>query len=122
MKDMRIIPNESGDVTFELLGGEEDTGLMLLQRLYVLMLSQSDGTYRYGTDGALLQLLEGGNNPPAGVLNALLSVACANALNALDEADRVRISSFKGSATDSGILCTLELMSGTVLEGVLING
>ena len=38
-KDMQIVPAKSGEITLNLLGKSEDSGLMLLQRLYVLMLS-----------------------------------------------------------------------------------
>ena len=33
MKDVRIIPDVSGPVTFKIEGQSEDTGLLLLQRL-----------------------------------------------------------------------------------------
>ena len=119
-KDMQIVPAKSGEITLDLLGNSEDSGLMLLQRLYVLMLSDLSSDYRGGSFGnALLAFLEGGNTPPDGVLTSMLSVACAAALLGLDADDRSLVSSFSASAVDGAIQATLKLADGTTLTGTL---
>ena len=73
MKDLLIIPNTPGTVTFEVRGKSEDSGLLLLQRLYVLLFSGSSEDYR--TEGGNLSgFLEGVNIPDIGSFNALLAV------------------------------------------------
>jgi len=122
-KDLQILPDAQGEIAFSLLGASEDTGLMLLQRLYMLMLSDMDEGYRTGAQGySLLAFLEGGNMPEDGVLDAMLSITCALALKALDPEDRERVSSFTAKALDGGIHCTLKLADGTTVGGELKNG
>jgi len=119
-KDIRIIPQTSGEVIFSVYGTSEDTGLMLLQRLYILLLSdQSDG-YRGGSDSySLLRFTEGGNIPPDAVLDSILNICCALALRALDDSDRELIQSFYGSSEEGKITCTLTLKDGTTISGAL---
>lgn len=48
-KDILMIPDQSGDVSFSVVGEQADTGLALLQRLYVIILSDNSEAYRGGT-------------------------------------------------------------------------
>jgi hypothetical protein len=119
---MMIVPDGPGDVTFEVRGRSEDTGLMLLQRLYVLMFSVSGSEYRGGRPGTdLLALMEGANTPPDVVMNQLLALCRSAALSALDRVDRERIASFSCVSSDGIILATLTLTDGTTVKGVLDN-
>lgn len=122
MKDLKIISDESGAVDFSVLGKSEDTGLMLLQRLYVLLLSDQTTQYRGGNGYTLLNFLEGGNIPNDGTLNSMLAISCSNAVNMLDEADRSNIASFSGQSTDGNVILTLTLADGTTVKGAINNG
>lgn len=123
MTDLRIIPDKSGDVCFDTIYGAcKDSGLMLLQRLYILLLSDPRSSYRENLDGhTLLSFLEGGNYPMDAIMNSMLAICCANAVNSLDAEDSALVSSFTGVCTDGIITCTLTLQDGTTIEGVL-NG
>ena len=85
--DLKIIPDQSGNVEFgapanlsfpgSLPVASPDTGLMLLQRLYIIMFSEPGTAYRKDTGGmSLLQFLDGANTPPAGVMNSIMSIVC----------------------------------------------
>lgn len=121
MRDLRIINDKSGPVVFQVYDSKDDSGLMLLQRLYVLLLSDQTGAYRQGDGYTLLSFLEGGNTPPDGVMNSILAISCATALNMLDEEDRSHINSFTGNCEDGLITCTLTLTDGTTIQGTLAN-
>lgn len=118
MKDIRLIPEDSGEVSFTVEGTSDDTGLLLLQRLYVLLLTDTSEAYRGGEEGySLLQFIYGGNIPSAGVLDAMLAISCASALKLLDPEDRELITSFKGESINGEVICTLELTDGTTIKG-----
>ena len=124
LKDIRIIPTESGDVDFNIYKDKgEDSGLMLLQRLYVLLFNRSSEEYVEGAmSGGLLDLLDGVNTPPDGLVNSILSVACAVAVRSLDESDAKAVDSFTGSCVDGVVTVTLQLQDGTTLTGVINDG
>ena len=121
-KDIKMIPDVSGLVTFAITGDSEDIGLMLLQRLYVMLLSDPQTGYRDSDGGhTLLKFLDGGNIPVDSIMNTYLALGCATALSMLDETDRRLIRSFTGDCTDGKIVCTLVLNDGTTIQGQL-NG
>lgn len=120
-KDILMIPDQSGDVSFSVVGEQADTGLALLQRLYVIILSDNSEAYRGGTGFSLLQFAEGANTPPDSVLNSMLAIACANARNQLDAEDARHVLSFSGTALNSNITFVLELTDGTTVKGILTN-
>lgn len=122
MKDLKIISDDSGAVDFSVLGKSEDTGLMLLQRLYILLLSDTTTQYRGGTGYTLLNFLEGGNIPNDGTMNSMLAISCSNAVNMLDDEDRTNIASFSGQSTDGNVVLTLTLADGTTVKGAINNG
>ena len=121
MKDLRIISDKSGDPGFIIYDAIEDSGLLLLQRLYVLLLSDTGEAYRGEGGSTLLRFLDGGNRPTDDIMNSLLAINCANALNMLTPEDRNNISSFTGLCTDGDIVCTLVLRDGTTIKGQLTN-
>ena len=119
-KDLRIIPDEAGTVVFDVHGKQEDTGLALLQRLYILLLSDLSTEYRgSASDYSILQFIEGSNRATDEALNALLAISCANAIAALDEEDRDNISAFSGVGEGENIVLTLTLKDGTTISGVI---
>ena len=122
MKDLKIISDDSGAVDFSVFGKSEDTGLMLLQRLYILLLSDTTTQYRGGTGYTLLNFLEGGNIPNDGTMNSMLAISCSNAVNMLDDEDRANIASFSGQSTDGNVVLTLTLADGTTVKGAINNG
>lgn len=119
-KDLQIIPAESVEsVDFRILGSRQDDPVMLLQRLYVLLFSNSGTGYRDGDGtGALLDYMAGGNTPEKQELDSLLVLACAEALDRLDQEDRDIIESFTGEASEDGVSIQLELVltDGTVIR------
>jgi hypothetical protein len=118
--DVQIIPAEDGQVPFNVLGKSDDTGLMLLQRLYLMMLADQDSSYRsMDTAYSLLRFLEGANQPEDGVMNSILAVCCTVALSMLDESDRELISTFTGISENGVITCTLVLTDGTAVAGAI---
>ena len=122
MFDMCIIPSTSGFVNFELYGGSDDTGLMLLQRLYVMLLSDPQTGYRNSDGGqTLLKFLDGGNIPVDSIMDTYLALGCATAVSMLEESDRKLIKSFTGKVVNGVITCTLVLQDGTTIQGQL-NG
>lgn len=124
MKDLQIIPSEAGTVEFYPRGESEDTGLMLMQRLYVLLFSDPNKGYRQGNGGyTLWKFLEGGNIPVKQVFDAALATSCNTALSMLDKSDRDLISSFYGEGySDGSAIFTLKLKDGTTVKGKLTNG
>ena len=116
--DIQILPMKEGEFNFAVLGSEEDSGLMLLQRVFTLLLS--DGLYRdLVANAGLLQFMEGGNYPQDGVMNSLLGLCCANVLQTLDASDRELISTLVGEFIDQKIVCTLTFTDGTTLTGAI---
>lgn len=123
LKDLRMIPDVSGPVRFSIVGEASDTGLMLLQRLYVMLLSDPATGYRSSDGGqTLLRFLDGSNIPADSIMNNALALGCATALSMLDDDDRNAVESFTGLCEDGVITCTLELVDGTTIQGQLNNG
>ena len=121
-KDVLLIPDISGPVTFTIKGDSEDTGLLLLQRLYVMLFTDPNTGYRDSDGGqTLLTLLDGYNTPPDSIMNSYLNIGCATAVSMLDASDKNNIKSFTGTCTDGKIVCTLVLADGTTVKGQL-NG
>jgi len=121
-KDLKMIPDVSGQVVFSITGASQDTGLMLLQRLYVMLLSDPQGPYRDSDGGAtLLRFLEGANIPADSIMNTYLALGCATAVSMLDDIDKQNIESFTGECENGVITCTLVLVDGTTVKGQL-NG
>lgn len=121
-KDICIIPDESGDVIFDITGAATDYGLALLQRLYVLLFTAHNAEYRTGEGASLLAFLDGGNITDDGVVDAVLGIACSDAVNALDQSDRDNVQSFTGTCENGAITCTLTLADGTTVKGTIGNG
>lgn len=121
-KDILIIPAKSDDVIFTVLGAYQDTGLLLLQRLYVLLLSDPRIGFRDSDGGqTLLKFLDGGNIPIDSIMDTYLSLGCKTALSMLDPEDRALITSFTGKSIEGKMYCTLKLKDGTTIQG-LLNG
>lgn len=120
-KDIQIIPNSQGDVHFQIVGSADDSGIMLLQRLYVLLLSSPDG-FRNNGSGNLLGFLEGANTPSDGALTSLIAISCVDALDALDAEDRARVANFTGESINGDLVFTLDFTDGTTLKGSFSNG
>lgn len=117
-KDIQILPYKQGKFNFTVLGTSEDSGLMLLQRVFTLLLA--DGEYRQGAASAnLLKFMAGGNYPADGVMNSLLGVCCADALSSLSSEDRAHITSLVGEWRDRTMTCTLTFRDGTTLTGAI---
>jgi|BioPla2DNA2_1021312.scaffolds.fasta_scaffold03601_6 hypothetical protein len=122
--DLRIVPEESGGVSFEVFSSSEDSKAMLLQRLYSIMLcGASEDGYR-NQPFSLVDMLDGANMPSVGHLDSLIALACATAIAQLDNEDKDMIDSFVGkyNIATGGIECTLRLKDGAVIKGTIGNG
>lgn len=119
MNDLRIITPSSGDVTFGVYGKEADDGLMLLQRLYILLFSTHENSYRGTTNYTLLNFIEGGNTPDDSTLNAILTICCSDAVNCLSPEDRDKVGSFSATSINGNIQCNLVLADGTTVKGMI---
>lgn len=120
-EDVQIIPMSTGQFEFKVYGKSADTGLMLLQRLYMMLLCDQDSPYRVQniSSYSLLGFLEGANKPTDGVMNSILAVCCSTAVYMLDKADSTLIDSFTGVSVDGAVTCTLVLKDGTTVSGAL---
>ena len=123
LKDLLMIPRTEGVVNFDITGSEPDTGLLLLQRLYVMLLSDPQIGYRNSDGGqTLLKFLDGGNIPVDSIMDTYLAQSCSTAISMLDESDQANIESFTGVCENGIITCTLVLTDGTTIQGQLNNG
>lgn len=121
-KDLLMIPDKTGEVNFTVIGASSDTGLLLLQRLYVMLLSDPRTGFRNSDGGqTLLKFLDGGNIPVDSIMDTYLALGCQTAISMLDAEDRKLIKSFTGQTVDGKMFCTLELKDGTTIQG-LLNG
>ena len=94
-KDVLMIPEVSGPVNFNITGDSDDTGLLLLQRLYVMLLSEPQTGFRDSDGGqTLLKFLDGGNIPVDSIMDTYLALGCLTAVSMLDESDKKLIQSF----------------------------
>lgn len=119
-RDIQIIPDTSGTFVPDILGSSQDTGLMLLQRLWVMLFADHGSAYRGGRQSVeLLSFLDGGNIPSDAVLNALLVPAAAAAVASLEDEDRALIDSFVCTGASGDIVGTLRLKDGTTINGKL---
>ena len=85
-EDLLMIPDQSGPVNFDITGSSDDTGLLLLQRLYVMLLSDPQTGYRDSDGGqTLLRFLDGANIPADSLMDTYLALGCATAVSMLDE-------------------------------------
>jgi len=121
-KDILMIPDKPGEVNFSIITSSEDTGLLLLQRLYTMLLSDPRTGFRNSDGGqTLLKFLDGSNIPVDSIMDTYLALGCQTALSMLDDEDRRLISSFTGKTVDGKMYCTLKLTDGTTIQG-LLNG
>ena len=119
VKDMQIIPLEDGDVEFSVLGKISDESVILLQRVYVLLLSDTSDLYRTGAGTTLMQSIVGANITSVDSMDALLAVSCNKVLAALDSADRARIRSLSAVWQNSSAQVTVVFSDGNKIQGVL---
>ena len=118
-EDIQILPVKDGEFVFTVLGKSDDTGFMLLQRVFTLLLTTNDA-YRPSTASTtLLKFLEGANYPPDGVMDSVIAVCCSQVLSQLDDSDRARIASLTGMFVEKKIQCTLTFTDGTKLTGAI---
>lgn len=121
MKDLQIVPADTGDVSFEIRGVTTDEGIQILQQLYIMLFSSTEsGSFRESA-GDLSVLLSGMNIPATGIVDSILAIACRDAVSALDYEDRIKIYSLQGTYTGESIILTLTLANGVTIRGVLKN-
>jgi len=121
MKDLLVIPEESGTVELEVRGRREDSKLMLLQRLYVLLFTGPSEPFRK-SGGGLSGFLAGANMPDIDAFNALLAICASSAVGSLDTEDREQVSAFSVIYDGETINCSLKFKDGTIINGNMGNG
>lgn len=120
-QDICILSDRSGSTFSGSAERAVDCGLLLLQRLCTLMLTDLSTTYRNSSQTSvdLLAFLEGGNVPTDSSLLTNLALAKSAAYNALDAADKRYISDIELSVNSGELFVTLTLKDGTTVKGKL---
>ena len=119
VKDIQIIPLTDGDVDFSVKGKASDESVILLQRIYILLLSSTGDLYRTGAGTSLRSALVGANVTSVDSMDALLAVSCNKVLAALDTADRSKIGTLSAVWQGNGALVTVAFADGHKIQGVL---
>lgn len=119
MRDIQFIQPKT-EIIFPVIKGKTTIdGLLLYQKILVLMLSPVNGLYRESAGTSLTQLLQGANTPANDVLLAIGTNACSTARNCLDVQDVQLIDSLSASAQDGRLSITLTLIDGQTYTGTL---
>ena len=120
-RDLCIIPDDDGAVNFDLVDAQQDSGLLLLQRIWTLLLTRG-GSMRDGSSVSVLQFLDGSNWPSDDAMDSLLIILQNDVLRALDPEDRGHIDNLNIYASSGTVVCELRLTDGTTISGTLGNG
>lgn len=119
MKDIQFTLPKTMQITPNIQGKTSVQGLMVYQKLMILILSPASGLYRQEAGTTLTELLEGANTPSDEILLALGTSACLAAKNLLDIEDADRIKNVTAQAQNGSLSITLQLQDGEIYTGVL---
>lgn len=119
MKDMQFTQPKTMLIQPHVLGVASVQGLILYQKILVLMLSSSSSSYRENAGTQLIDLLSGSNTPSDQLLTSLGSNACAQARSLLDSQDIDKMDSLTASASNGVLSITLRLKDGQTYTGEL---
>lgn len=119
MKDICFTQAKTTAVQPKILGKSSIQGLLLYQKILVLLLSDSSSLYREDSGAGLISLLKGSNTPADQLLQALGSIACAQVKGLLDPSDVEKLKDLTASAQNGSLYITLELESGQTYTGAL---
>ena len=119
MKDLQFVQPKTMKITPTILGKTTIEGLLLYQKILVLILSPISGLYRESAGTTLTELLQGANTPPDDVLLALGTTACATVKGLLAPEDNQIVDSLSASAQNGSLIVTLVLEDGQTYTGAL---
>ena len=120
--DLKLMTDEEGVVEFSVRGKCTDDDLALLQRVYVLRLSDRNGDTYLPAGDNLLDRLGSSNIPSTVAMQSMLATACANVKAALDQEDSDRISDIytdvvASSGDTVSVQLTIEFIDGMTISG-----
>ena len=119
MRDFQILPVQTTILQPKVLGKTSTQGLLLYQKILLLILSSSKGAYREQAGCDLVSLLQGGNTPEDAILQSIGLLACSTVKGLLDFQDAQKIESLTAQAQDGQLYITLTLISGQTYTGSL---
>lgn len=119
MKDIQFIIPQTSIINAAIVGKTYTEGLILYQKVLVLILSSSLSMYRSKSGTKLIDLLQGSNTPPDNILQMLGTSACGQLMTCLDSSDIDKIQSLTASANNGKLNIILTLINGQSYEGFL---
>lgn len=119
MKDICFTQAKTMLVQPHILGKSSIQGLLLYQKILILILSDDSNTYRSDSGVGLIKLLKGANTPADQMLQSLGNIACAQVKSLLDAQDIQKLKSLTADASNGSLYITLELESGQTYTGAL---
>lgn len=119
MRDVCFTKPETCIIQPQILGKSSVQGLLLYQKIIVLLLSSQKGLYREQAGTNLVDLLGGANTPADVVLTSLGTIACNQIRAQLDSSDAQKIESLTADAKDGHLSITLVLDQNESYTGVL---
>lgn len=119
MKDIQFIKPQTTQINPYILGKTSTYGLILYQKILVLLLSSSSDLYRQREGTTLLDILDGSNTPSDQLLQVIGSSACGQLITYLDSSDTDLIQSLTADANMGRLSIILTLKTGQSYEGFL---
>lgn len=119
MRDICFTKPKTCLIQPEILGKSSVQGLLLYQKIVVLLLSSQNSSYRSQTGTNLVDLLGGANTPADVILTSLGTIACNQIKAQLDSSDAQLIQSLTAEAQDGHLSITLVLDQNESYTGVL---
>lgn len=119
MKDICFTQPKTCLILPQIKGKTSVQGLILYQKIVVLMLSSQAGAYRAQAGTELVNTLQGANIPVDSVLLSIGTLACSAVRKQLDPEDDRKIQSLTASVQNGGLSITLKLTNGESYTGVI---
>lgn len=119
MKDIAFIRPVSQVIKGTIKNRSTDQGLLLYQKIVLLVLSSVTGAYRQEAGTSFVQYLGRGNMADNDYMKALLQTACTQAKQCLDLQDSNRIESINVQMLDTSANITITLTSGEIYTGTI---
>lgn len=119
MKDIQIVPVQSTQIIPSVLCKTQAAGLILYQRILVLLLSSSGAAYRELQGASMLNLLQGINTPSDDILTSLGTLSCAQVRDMLSVEDNINLKNLYVQTQNGSLYVTVELNDGTSYKGQL---
>ena len=121
MKDICFTQPKTCLIVPQIKGKTSVEGLILYQKIVVLMLSSQTGAYREQSGTELVNTLQGANIPADSVLLSIGTLACNAVRKQLDPQDEQKIQSLTASVQSGGLSIILQLANGESYTGVIVE-